>query len=365
MAHFKERTDTPSLLEQVFRSIYPQDNSVREEARGRLEQLTMPHWALGDLMDLAVDLAGMTRSLAPPVKRKKVVVMAGDHGVTAEGVSKYPSEVTAQMVANFVSGGAGINALARQAGAGVVVVDMGVAADLEHLVRDGAILSKKIGRGTDNMARGPAMSRTHAVLAVEAGIEVAEELADEVDVFGTGDMGIGNTTPSAAIAAVLTGRDPAEVTGRGTGLDDDQLRNKVRIIEQAISENQPDPADALDVLAKVGGFEIGGIAGLIIGAAAHRKPVVVDGFISTAGALIAYGLEPFVRDYIICAHRSVEQGHRFMHEKLRLKPLLDLNLRLGEGTGAALAMNLVEAAVHILTEVATFEEAGVTGTPVA
>jgi len=359
--HYKERKDSVSYLEAAFRNIYPQDASFRDQATARLEKLTMPHWALGDLMDMAVDLAGMTRSLNPPVKRKKVVVMAGDHGVTAEGISKYPSEVTAQMIYNFVNGGAGINALARQVGAEVVVVDMGVAADLDDLVKNEKIISKKIGKGTDNMAQGPAMTRTHAVLAVEAGIELAQQLGPDVDVFGTGDMGIGNTTPSAAIASVLTGNDVATVTGRGTGLDDAQLDHKIRIIEQAIKLNRPDPKDGLDVLAKVGGFEIAGIAGLIIGAAVQRKPVVVDGFISTAGAMIAYSLEPFVRDYIICAHRSVEQGHKFMHEKLRLKPLLDLNLRLGEGTGSALAMNLVEAAVNILTEVATFEEAGVTG----
>lgn len=360
--HYKEKKESVNYLEATFQDIYPQDNSFRDQATARLEQLTMPHWALGDLMDLAVDLAGMTRSMEPPVGRKKMVVMAGDHGVTEEGTSLYPSEVTAQMVYNFVNGGAGINALARQAGAEVVVVDMGAVADLNDLVRSGKIIAKKIGNGTANMAKGPAMTRTHAVLAVEAGIEVAKMLGPEVDIFGTGDMGIGNTTPSAAIAAVLTGQEVAEVTGRGTGIDDAGLENKIRIIEQAIRINQPDPADGLDVLAKVGGFEIGGLAGLIIGAAAQRKPVVVDGFISTAGALIAYSLEPFVRDYIICAHRSVEQGHRIMHEKLQLKPLLDLNLRLGEGTGAALAMNLVEAAVHVLTDVATFAEAGVSET---
>jgi len=353
--------DSVNYLEATFREIFPQDSSFRDKALGRLEQLTMPRWALGDLMDLAIDLAGMTRSLNPPVKRKKIVVMVGDHGVTAEGVSAFPSEVTAQMVHNFVAGGAGINALARQAGAEVVVVDMGAEADLSELADSGRIMSKKIGFGTGNMAHGPAMTRTHAVMAVEAGIEVAEQLASEVDVFGTGDMGIGNTTPSAAIAAVMTGKEAAELTGRGTGLDDEQLQRKIRIVEKSIAVNRPDPKDALDVLAKVGGFEIGGLAGLIIGAAAKRKPVVVDGFISTAGALIAQGLEPFVRDYIICAHRSVEQGHYFMIEKLGGKPLLDLNLRLGEGTGAALAMNLVEAAVAILTEVATFADAGVSG----
>ena len=350
-----------SFLDATYRRIYPQDFDFRRQAEERLNQLTMPHWALGDLMDLAIDLAGMTRSMHPPVARKCVVVMAGDHGVTAEGVSRYPAEVTTQMVHNIVRGGAGINALARQAGAEVRVVDMGAVDDFADLVRAGQVIAKKIGRGTANMVYGPAMTRTHAVMAVEAGIEVANLLAPEVDVFGTGEMGIGNTTPSTAIAAVLTGRPVAEVTGRGTGIDDDQLRHKIRVVERAIARNRPDPKDGLDVLAKVGGFEIGGIAGLILGAAAHRKPVLVDGFISTAGAMIACVLEPFVRDYIICAHRSVEPGHGALIDKLGRRPLLDLNLRLGEGTGAALAMNVVEAAVHVLTEVATFAEAGVSG----
>ncbi len=353
----KNRAD--NFLEATFRKIFPLDTSYRDRAEKRLSRLTMPHWALGDLMDLAMDLAGMTRSLQPPTSRKKIVIMVGDHGVTAEGVSKYPAEVTGQMVHNFVAGGAGINALAAQAGAEVVVVDMGSAADLRNLADQGAILSKKIGAGTANMAKGPAMTRAHAVFALEAGIEVANELAPGVDLFGTGDMGIGNTTPSTAIAAVLTGHSPDKLAGRGTGLNDDELDHKIRVIEEAIARNNPDSNDALDILAKVGGYEIGGIAGLIIGAAAHRKPVLVDGFISTAGAMIACKLEPFIRDYIICAHRSMEPGHRYMQEYLGCRPLLQLNMRLGEGTGAALAMNLVEAAVRILTDVATFEDAGV------
>lgn len=357
------RSDNVGFMEGVLRQIYPQDQEFRDRAVARLEQLTMPHWALGDLMDLAVDLAGMTRSLHPPVKRKKVVVMVGDHGVTVEGVSKFPSEVTAQMVYNFIAGGAGINALARQVGAEVVVVDMGCATDLSGLAKEGKIISKNIGTGTANIALGPAMTRTHAVMAVEAGIEVANQLAPDVDVLATGDMGIGNTTPSTAIVATLTGKSVDELTGRGTGLDDEQLAHKKNVLERILKINKPDPKDGFDVLARVGGYEIGGIAGLIIGAAAHKKPVVVDGFISTAGAMIACTLEPFVRDYIICAHRSMEQGHAAMQEKIGCRPLLDLNLRLGEGTGAALAMNLVEAAVAILTEVATFEDAGVTGTP--
>jgi nicotinate-nucleotide--dimethylbenzimidazole phosphoribosyltransferase len=346
-------------LEATIGSILAADEATRAKAKARLDQLAMPHWALGRLMDLAMDLAGMTRCLAPPVARKAVVVFAADHGVVAEGVSKYPQAVTAQMVHTFVGGRAGISALARLSGARVVVVDMGVAGDLSALAETGRIVSKRIGPGTQSMARGPAMSRAEARRALEAGIEIARDLGDTVDVFGTGDMGIGNTTASAAIAAVITGRAVAEVTGRGTGIDDEQLRHKVAVIQRALNVNRPDPKDGLDVLAKVGGFEIGGLAGLILGLAAQRKPVVLDGFISTAGALVAYALAPAVADYLVAGHRSEEKGHDVMLEHLGKKPLLDLGLRLGEGTGAALAMNLMDAAVRILTEVATFAEASV------
>lgn len=345
------------LLQETIARIEPQDTAVRASAHRRLENLTMPYWALGRLLDLAEEMAGMTRSLHPPVARKAIFTMAGDHGVVAEGVSKFPQEVTPQMVANFVAGGAGINALARQAGASVVVVDMGVAADLSGLAASGRILSRRIGPGTKNMACGPAMSREEAVGAMEGGIDIALKAADTVDVFGTGEMGIGNTTPSSAIVSVFSGRPVAEVTGRGTGIEDDQFAHKVEVIERAIQLNRPDPKDGVDVLAKVGGFEIGGIAGLILGAAMLKKPVVVDGFISTAGALVAHALCPTAREYMIAAHRSVEQGHRAALEMLGKQPLIDLDLRLGEGTGAALAMNFVEAAVRVLTEVATFEEA--------
>jgi nicotinate-nucleotide--dimethylbenzimidazole phosphoribosyltransferase len=308
-------------------------------------------------MDLAEDLAGMTGSARPAVQRKTIVVMAADHGVVAEAVSAYPQEVTTQMVANFVAGGASINALARLAGAQVTVVDMGVAGDLSHL--GGAVLDRKVGPGTRNMARGPAMAHDEAVRAVEAGIGVARELGPSTDVFGTGEMGIGNTTASSAIVAAVSGATAEEVTGRGTGIGDEQLRHKAEIVRQALEVNRPDPADGLDLLAKVGGFEIGGIAGLILAAAAMRKPILVDGFISTAGALVAQALSPLSVQYMIAAHRSVERGHRIALETLGKKPLLDMDLRLGEGTGAALAMNLVEAAVRVLTEVATFEEASV------
>jgi nicotinate-nucleotide--dimethylbenzimidazole phosphoribosyltransferase len=346
-----------SLLDETLKRIKPQDTDARAKARARLDQLTMPHWALGRLMNLAEDLAGMTGSIRPPVASKVIVTMAGDHGVTAEGVSKYPSEVTPQMVYNFVRGGAGINALAGQAGAKVLVVDMGVAADLSDLASSGKILSRRIGPGTENMAKGPAMSREEALKAIEAGIAVALDLGASTDLFGTGDMGIGNTTPSSAIVALLSGTSVREVTGRGTGIDDGQLEHKIEVIQRAIDVNRPDPRDALDVLSKVGGFEIGGIAGLVLGCASLRKPVLVDGFISTAGALIAQRLCPAAGDFMIAAHRSVERGHRVALAALGKEPLLDLDMRLGEGTGAALAMNLVEAAVRILTEVATFEEA--------
>lgn len=346
-------------IESTCRNIYPQDSTFRDKAKARLDQLTMPHWALGDLMDLAVDLAGMTRSMTPPVARKKIVVMAGDHGVTAEGVSGYPAEVTTQMVHNIMNKGAGINALANKAGADVLVVDMGAVDTFEAIKNAPGFLSKKIARGTQNIIAGPAMTKTQAVMTVEAGIEIATALAEDVDVFGTGEMGIGNTTPSSAIAAVVTGKTVEEVTGKGTGIDDEQLTHKVSVIKQAIAVNKPDTKDGIDVLAKLGGYEIGGIAGLILGAAALKKPVVVDGFVSTAGALIAYLIEPFVRDYIIFAHRSVEPGHIFMQQKMHLDPLFDLNLRLGEGTGAAFAMHAVEAATAILTDVSTFAEAGV------
>ncbi|SDP04521.1 nicotinate-nucleotide--dimethylbenzimidazole phosphoribosyltransferase [Desulforhopalus singaporensis] len=349
-----------SLLEKTVKEIYPQDASSREKAKTRLDNLAIPHWALGDLMDLALDIAGMTGTVKPSVKKKAILTMAGDHGVVAENVSKYPSEVTPQMVYNFVAGGAGINALSKQAGANIFVVDMGVAADLKDLADAGKIINKKVGLGTGNIAKGPAMSRTMAVRALESGIDIANELSAEYDIFGTGDMGIGNTTPSTAIAAVCTGEPLEALTGRGTGLNDDQLVHKTNVIKQALEINKPDPKDGVDILAKVGGFEIGGLAGLILGAAANRKPIVVDGFISTAAALIAYTIEPFVRDYLIFSHKSVEPGHKAMQLKLGCeKPLLDLNFRLGEGTGAAVAMNLVEGAVAILTEVATFEEAAV------
>jgi len=348
-----------SVLQTTVEQIVPVSGDWRLRARRHLDNLAIPKGSLGELLDLAEQLAAVKESLKPSVRNKTVVTMAADHGVVEEGVSAFPREVTVQMVANFIAGGAAINVIAGVAGARVVVVDMGVGADFDRSFAE-KILSRKVGYGTRNMAKGPAMSREQAVQSLETGIEIAGLLVEErVELLATGDMGIGNTTPSSAILAAISGRSVREVTGRGTGISDDALENKVRVIETALKVNEPDPRDPVDVLAKVGGFEIGGIAGLILGAACHKVPILVDGFISSAGALLARKLAPASLDYMISAHRSVEYGHRFMLEELGLKPLLELNLRLGEGTGAALAMNIVEAAAQVINKMLTFEDAGV------
>ena len=308
------------------------------------------------LEELAKKLAGIVRSPFPKVEDKVVIVMAGDHGVVAEGVSAFPQEVTPQMVYNFIRGGAGINVLARHAGARVVVADIGVAAEIDHPL----LVKCKVRPGTANIARGPAMSREEAVRALEAGIEVvSREIERGADLVATGDMGIGNTTPSSAILAAFTGLPLDDIVGRGTGIDDERLRSKKEAITRALETNRPDPADALDVLAKVGGLEIGGLAGVILGAAARRTPVVIDGFISGAAALVAARLVPRAVDFMIASHVSEEPGHRHILRLLGLHPMLHLKMRLGEGTGAALAFHLVEAATKILAEMATFAGAGV------
>jgi nicotinate-nucleotide--dimethylbenzimidazole phosphoribosyltransferase len=285
--------------------------------------------------------------------------MAGDHGVTAEGVSAFPQKVTTQMMYNFVSGGAAVSVLARHAGAQISLVDVGVAGDLSKLAASGSILSARIAAGTQNIAKGPAMTTEQALRALEVGIEVARDLSKLTDVFAAGEMGIGNTTPSSAIVAALCAIDAAAATGRGTGLDNEMLGIKTEVVRCALKLNQPDPNDALDVLTKVGGFEIGAIAGLILGASAQHKIVLVDGFVSTAGALLAQLLCPATADYMIAAHLSPEPGHAAALRRLAKQPLLDLDLRLGEGTGAVLAMHLLEASVRILTEMNTFEGAGI------
>jgi len=322
----------------------------------RQNKLTKPQGSLGRLEELSIQLAGIMANPFPSLERKVVIVMAADHGVTREGVSAYPAEVTPQMVLNFLHGGAAINVLARQANARVVVVDMGVATEVED--PSGQLIRRRVGAGTANLAQGPAMTREQAEESIQSGIEIAlAEISKGADIIGTGDMGIGNTTSSAAIACALMNQSAENIAGRGTGVDDDGLKRKLTVIARALDVNKPNTKDALDVLAKVGGFEIGGLAGVMLAAAAHRKPVVVDGFISTAAAMIAVSLAPATRDYMIAAHISQERGHQLMLEWLGLNPLFDLNLRLGEGTGAALAFHLIDASTRILREMATFDEA--------
>jgi nicotinate-nucleotide--dimethylbenzimidazole phosphoribosyltransferase len=340
-----------------YPTLPPIDKEAAKKAQERQSRLTKPPGSLGRLEEISIRLAGMKANPMPDVSKKAVIVMAADHGVALEGVSAFPVEVTRQMVLNFLHGGAAVNVLARQAGAATHIVDIGVASDFDPLP---GLWRKKVARGTGNMAVGPAMTRAQAEQALACGMNILDEIAEKgLDVVATGEMGIGNTTAASAIVTVMTGLPASGVTGRGTGLDDEGLARKIRVIEQAVAVNCPDPNDALDVVAKVGGLEIAGLAGVMIAAAARRIPVVVDGFISTAAAMIGVGLAPDLRHYLFCSHRSVEIGHLAMHRHLGLVPLLNLHLRLGEGTGAVLAFHLLEAACRILREMATFDEAGV------
>ncbi len=343
-------------LKYILNKITPIDKQITEITQKRLNSLTKPLGSLGKLEDLATRVAGITSNERPKIKNKVIFIMAGDHGVVEEGVSAYPQEVTSQMVLNFINEGAGINVLARHIGARVVVVDMGVAADINHPT----VLNKKVSYGTKNMVKEPAMSKEEAIKSIENGIEVVElQLKKGIDIIGTGDMGIGNTTSSSAIVATITGKDVEKVTGRGTGVSDEIFENKVGVIKRALELNKPNPEDAIDVLSKVGGFEIGGITGVILAGAANKIPVIIDGFISGASALLAYKLKPEVKDYMIASHQSAEQGHKILLEYIGLEPLLKLDMCLGEGTGSALGIGLVEAGVKILNEMATFEEAKV------
>lgn len=348
-------------LRNMIEAIEPADSVWEARAWERLRSQIRPRGSLGRLEEVAARLAAITRSLSPDVSKKIILTMAGDHGVAEEGVSAYPQEVTAQMVYSFVRGWASINVLADHGGAAVRVVDFGVASDLPE---DWAVVRRKIAKGTRNITKGPAMDRGEAVRGMVEGARlVMDAVAREgYRLIGTGDMGIANTTPSTAIVAAFSGKPVAELTGRGTGIDDAAWQRKVRAVETALAVNRPDPHDPVDVLAKVGGYEIAGLAGAVLGAAAVRVPVVCDGFIATAGALIACRLAPRAADYLFVSHRSQEVGHETMIELLGLKPLLDLSMRLGEGTGAALAMHLVEASARVLRDIKTFAEAGVTDT---
>lgn len=344
-----------SELHAWLRALLPVNHAAFTRVQARLDQQTKPPGSLGRLEELARQFVAITGR--EEIRRKRIYVFAADHGVADEGISAFPKTVTGEMVRNFISGGAAINAFAKQAGAEVQVVDMGVDADL-MAIHD--LHHCKIALGTANFVRQPAMTRAQALTGLAIGIAFAKTAkANDVDLLGTGDMGIGNTTSASAMAAVFTGLPVERVTYRGTGIDDRTLARKITLIENGINLHQPDAHDPLDVLAKLGGFEIAGIAGLVLGAAIYGIPVVLDGFISTVGALVASELSLLVRDYLMAAHESVEIGHVHVLNRLNLAPLLRLELRLGEGTGAALAMMLVEAALCGLREIRTFNEAGV------
>jgi nicotinate-nucleotide--dimethylbenzimidazole phosphoribosyltransferase len=349
-------------LDEIITGINPIEEKWIQKSRDRTAQLVMPTRALGRLHEISERLCAIQKTLKPSVNRKAILIMAGDHGVAEEGVSAFPQEVTGAMVQTFLKGGAGINAISRHIGAEVWVVDMGIIPELNPNSLDGGhqLMVRKIAPGTANLAKGPAMTRLDAEKSILTGFHLATDLFHQgIELLGTGDMGIANTTPSAAIGSVFTGISPKEMVGRGTGVDDRGFSIKLETVKKGIQINQPNALDGLDVLAKVGGFEIGGIAGCVLAAAFHSRPVVIDGFISTAGALIAYSLCHHVRDYIIAGHCSEETGHRNMLKYIGIEPILDLGMRLGEGTGGALAMSIMEGAVRVFNEVLTFEEAGV------
>jgi nicotinate-nucleotide--dimethylbenzimidazole phosphoribosyltransferase len=347
-----------SLLEKTIKKISPTNANVRQLALERLRNQAKPAGSLGLLEPVSAQMAAIAETLDVQLKRKVIVTCAGDHGVVAEGVSLFPQEVTYQMVFNFVNGGASINVLGKHAGAEVQVADFGVNYDFPAAL---PIFHKKIAKATRNFVQEPAMTREAAIRSIEGGIEVVNELLEQgkIDMLATGDMGIGNTTPSTAIIAAFSELPVAELVGRGTGIDDKALKIKTEGIKAALALHHPDKNDPIEVLATVGGFEIGGLAGLVLGAAANGIPVVCDGLISTAGALIAAELAPLAKEYLFASHRSVEIGHKFMHERLGITPLLDLQFRLGEGTGAALAMELLDAATRILCDIKTFAEVAI------
>jgi len=357
-----ERTRMPNneeyeAVSRCLGNIRPPDEKSMAEARRIQDSLTKPRGSLGKLEDLSVRLAGIYGTSSPVIGKKMVFTLAADHGVTEEGVSAYPSEVTAQMVLNFARSGAAINVLARHVGAAVTVVDMGVASDQEW---PQGVVNCKIRKGTRNMAKESALIPQELHDAVRTGVRLATDAIDSgVTAVAIGDMGIGNTTAASAITAVITGKPVGSVTGRGTGVDDGALEAKIRVIERAIKVNNPDPNDGFDVLMKVGGLEIAGLTGIVLGAASSRIPVFIDGFVSCSAALAAAVNAPNCRHYLIASHLSVEPGHRHSLEHLGLVPVLDLGMRLGEGTGAVLAMFIAEAACSVLNEMATFEGAGV------
>lgn len=352
------------MLEKTVCRIGPLDRSAMEVAERHQDMLAVPKGSLGRLHEFCIRLAGITGNPRAEISDVVILTMAADHGVADRGVSCFPKDVTKEMIANFARGGAAINALAGHIGARLTVVDMGVSGPLCGLsVKETdsvRLIHRRIAEGTADISRGHAMSKDEAIRSLKVGIEIFEEEKKRgLDAVGTGDMGIGNTTPSSAMAAVLLRRDPASLVNRGTGIGDYALKHKICVVKHSLKINRPDPDDPLDVLSKVGGFEIGGIAGIILAACAKRTPVVVDGFISTAAALLASRFHPEVKNYLFSGHRSFVEGHELMLDALGLRPMVDLEMRLGEGTGASFGLSILAAASRVAREVLTFDEANV------
>ena len=344
------------LLEDTIDKIESLDEEMMEQARERVDNLIKPPKSLGRLEDIAIQLTGITRKLYPTIDQKAIIVMAADHGVYEEGISSNPQEITFAQTLLFQKGLPGVCAIGRVSGANIIPVDIGIKGEVPD---DAGVIKRKIKSGTDNMAKGPAMTREEAIRSVEVGIEIAnQEVEKGVNLLGTGEMGIGNTTPSTAILSILGNCDPMEITGRGAGVGEGGIEHKAAVIRKAIEINKPNSADAIDVLAKVGGLEIGGLAGVMLGAAANRIPVVIDGYISTVAALIATSIEPKAKEYFITSHASAEPGGRLANELLGIEPMLNMDMCLGEGSGAALAFPIIEAAVSMMQHMPTFAEVG-------
>ncbi len=345
-----------SILNETIKSIVPINYELKNKIQTHLNQLTKPIGSLGKLEDMAMHYCLISNTVKPVLSKKRIVLFAGDHGVTAEGVSAFPKEVTVQMVHNILSGGAAISVLANHINAELKVVDMGIDGIIEHP----KLINRKVKSGTNNMVLGTAMSLAEAEQALEVGIELAVKAkADGVHILGTGEMGIGNTTSASALFAILLPCNVEDITGRGTGIDDEQLQTKITVIKKVLDINKNNLDTPLKTLAAIGGLEIAGITGLIIGAAANRIPVVIDGFISSVAALVACKLNSKIEDYLLYSHMSAEKGHKTFYNLFNVEPTINLKMRLGEGTGAALTIGLIEASIKIYNEMATFESAGV------
>ncbi len=357
---YAKEVEVMKELKNLFADIKPIGKGCESIAKEHISNLTMPHWALGDVLNIGVKLAGIQNTFPPIIDKKSIYVFACDHGITEENVSLFPKEVTTQMVHNFTSGGAAINVLSRHAKAKTIIVDVGVDADFSELINENKIIDRKISRGTRNFYRQNAMTEIEALQSIKIGFDLVKDSHEATEVYAIGEMGIGNTTTSAAIVSVLINKEVEDVTGLGTGINEETHKHKINIIKEAIiRRNITADMSPFEILERIGSYEIGAMAGMCLGCAYYSRPIVIDGFISSTAALLASKINPLVKEYMFLAHKSIEPGHRYINENLGLKPILDLNMRLGEGSGTPLAMNILEASCKILSEMATFESANV------